>query len=168
MATARGGNVIGGGDFSEDRIVPDIFRAMRAGTPVVLRNPDATRPWQHVLDCLCGYILYAQALALQPDIPSAMNFGPLGSAHVPVRTLAEAMQEALGAPAGWVLAPGPQPREMQALSLDCSLAQQVLGFQDRLIGRRAIDATAQWYLAYSRGSDMRRVTIAAIEEYMTG
>lgn len=166
VATARGGNVIGGGDFSEDRIVPDIFRAMRANTPLLLRNPDATRPWQHVLDCVAGYLAYAQALATRKAIPRAMNFGPLGDAHVPVRQLAEAMQEALGAARGWVHTAGPQPREMQALSLDCALARDTLGFRDRLIGQAAIRATADWYLAYTRGDDMRAHTIGAVEDYL--
>ncbi|MFN8949335.1 MAG: NAD-dependent epimerase/dehydratase family protein, partial [Alphaproteobacteria bacterium] len=75
VATARGGNVIGGGDFSEDRIVPDVFRAMQVGQPIMLRNPGATRPWQHVLDCLTGYLAFTQALVTVPNTPRAMNFG---------------------------------------------------------------------------------------------
>jgi CDP-glucose 4,6-dehydratase len=167
VASARGGNVIGGGDFSEDRIVPDVFRAMRANQPLVLRNPDATRPWQHVLDCLEGYVTYAQELARGRDLPRAMNFGPVGAADVPVRVLAEAMQKALGAASGWVLAEGPQPREMQALALDCAAAQQHLGFRDRLVGLSAITATADWYLAFARGDDMRAYTMKAIEEHLS-
>ena len=166
VGTARGGNVIGGGDFSEDRIVPDIYRAMRRNEPLVLRNPQATRPWQHVLDCLSGYLALAQALATSKDVPRAMNFGPLGEAHVPVRVLAEAMQQALGAAQGWTLAEGPQPREMQALALDCSLARDRLGFTDRLVGADAIRATADWYLAFTRGDDMRAPTLNAIEDYI--
>ena len=165
LATARGGNVIGGGDFSQDRIVPDIWRAMRRNEPVVLRNPAATRPWQHVLDCLCGYLSYAQALANGDAVPRALNFGPRDGA-VPVATLAQAMQEALGAPRGWVLAEGPQPREMQALALDCTQARDILGFRDRLVGAAAIEATAAWYLAHARGEDMRAVTLRAIVDYM--
>ena len=166
VATARGGNVIGGGDFSPDRIVPDIYRAMRAGEPVVLRHPRATRPWQHVLDCLCGYLIFAQSLASGSNPPRALNFGPTGSAETPVAALVEAMQKALGARAGWTLAEGPQPREMQLLSLDCSAAAQALGFADRLTGQAAIDATAQWYLAHARGENMRDVTLRAIRDYM--
>jgi CDP-glucose 4,6-dehydratase len=166
VATARGGNVIGGGDFAEDRLVPDVYRAMRASAPLVLRNPDATRPWQHVLDCVGGYLVYAQALARRELVPRAMNFGPLGDAGVPVRALAEAMQEALGAASGWVSAEGPQHREMQSLSLDCSLARDCLGFRDRLVGNAAIRATADWYLAFARGSDMRAYTSRTIEDHM--
>jgi CDP-glucose 4,6-dehydratase len=165
VATARGGNVIGGGDFSADRIVPDIYRAMKAGEPVVLRNPRATRPWQHVLDCLCGYLIYAEALA-SGGAPRSLNFGPSGDAATDVASLVDAMQNALGAPAGWTLAEGPQPREMQLLSLDCSAARSTLGFADRLVGARAIEATANWYLAFSRDDDMRAATAGAIAEYM--
>jgi len=166
VATARGGNVIGGGDFSEDRIVPDVFRAMQANRPIVLRNPDATRPWQHVLDCLTGYLALAQALVTRPDTPRAMNFGPIADDEVPVRALAEAMQQALGARQGWTLAEGPQPREMKALTLDCSLARDVLGFRDRLAGLDAIRATADWYLAYARGEDMRTRTLNEIRTHL--
>ena len=164
LATARGGNVIGGGDFSEDRIVPDVFRSMQAGVTLELRNPEATRPWQHVMDCLEGYLGFAQALAQGRALPHALNFGPLDAARTPVRLLVEAMQQALGSPNGWTLAQGPQPREMQALSLDCSAARDYLGFTDRLVGLDAIKATADWYLAYVRGDDMRAHMVEVIEE----
>ncbi len=166
LATARGGNVIGGGDFSADRVVPDIYRAMRAGEPVVLRNPGATRPWQHALDCLCGYLIFAETLASDPAAPRALNFGPTGGAEVPVSALVEAMQKAMGARQGWRLAEGPQPREMKLLALDCSAAAKTLGFADRLAGEAAIAATAQWYLALTKGADMRAETLRAIDAYM--
>ena len=165
LATARGGNVIGGGDFSEDRIIPDIFRAMQAAKPLVLRNPEATRPWQHVLDCVAGYLLFAQALATRKDTPRALNFGPMGEAERPVRAVAEAMQAALGMPQGYVLADGPQPREMHSLALDSTAARTTLGFRDRLVGEAAIRASADWYLAFTRGTDMRAFTLAAIKDY---
>lgn len=165
VATARGGNVIGGGDFSEDRIIPDIFRAMRANEPLVLRNPEATRPWQHVLDCTAGYLLYTQALATRQDVPRALNFGPMGEAERPVRAVAEAMQAALGMAQGYVMAQGPQPREMRSLALDSTAARASLGFRDRLVGEAAIRAAADWYLAFTRGADMRAFTLAAIKDY---
>lgn len=167
VATARGGNVIGGGDFSEDRIIPDIFRAMRANEPLVLRNPEATRPWQHVLDCTAGYLLYTQALATRQDVPRALNFGPMGEAERPVRAVAEAMQAALGMAQGYVMAQGPQPREMRSLALDSTAARASLGFRDRLVGEAAIRAAADWYLAYTRGADMRAITRAAIKDYQS-
>ena len=90
LVSARGGNVIGGGDFAVDRIVPDCLRAAIANEPVVLRNPESTRPWQHVLDCLCGYLLFAERLVSAPgETPRAINFGPLSGADIPVATLAE-------------------------------------------------------------------------------
>jgi CDP-glucose 4,6-dehydratase len=166
LATARGGNVIGGGDFSEDRLVPDIYRAMIAGRPLELRNPGATRPWQHVLDCLCGYLVFAEALAKGESPPRALNFGPSGGAETPVSALAEAMQAALGAAKGWTLASGPRPREMRLLALDSAAARRALGFEDRLVGQAAIDETARWYLAHRRGDDMRAETLRAIRAYM--
>ncbi len=165
LATARGGNVIGGGDFSEDRIVPDIWRAQRAGMPLELRNPNATRPWQHVLDCLAGYLAYAEALALKQPVPTSLNFGPLLNHPVPVSALAQAMQQALGGSGEWSQLNGPKMHEMQALALDVTVASEVLGFEDRLVGHAAIAATADWYLAFDRGEDMRALTLRAIEDY---
>ena len=97
LATARSGNVIGGGDFAEDRIGPDCVRAALAGVPVVLRHPRSTRPWQHVLDCLCGYLLFAEHLAQAPETaPRTLNFGPEPGDDMPVAAFAEAMLAALG------------------------------------------------------------------------
>ena len=166
LGTARGGNVIGGGDFSADRIVPDVWRAMARGQPVELRYPKATRPWQHVLDCLAGYLSYAQALAEGKAMPPSLNFGPAPASELPVAALVDAMQKALGAKQGWVPAPGQHPREMQALALDSSRARNLLGWQERLAGAAAIDATADWYLRLQRGEDMRAVTERSIEDYV--
>ena len=105
LASARAGNVIGGGDFAADRIIPDIFRSFQAGEPVMLRYPQSTRPWQHVLDCLNGYLLYAEHLCGDGEMPLALNFGPDG-APVAVATLVETMQAALGATQGWRLEAG--------------------------------------------------------------
>jgi CDP-glucose 4,6-dehydratase len=167
VATARGGNVIGGGDFSQDRIVPDIWRAMKQGVPIKVRYPDATRPWQHVLDCIAGYICFTQALAERRTALRALNFGSDENEPLTVADLVGEMQAALGAPNGWVLDEGPKPREMQALSLDCSQARSELGWRNRLPGRAALTATAQWYLALERNEDMRAVTMRAIEEYQS-
>jgi CDP-glucose 4,6-dehydratase len=165
VATARGGNVIGGGDFSVDRIIPDVWRALCRGAPLKLRNPDATRPWQHVLDCVAGYLLYAEALARDPEAPRALNFGPEPGAEVTVATLVETMQKALGAKSNWERDEGPHPREMRLLALDSKRARQVLGWRDLLPGRAAIGATAEWYKAFAAGADMRAHTFRAIEDY---
>jgi CDP-glucose 4,6-dehydratase len=165
VGTARGGNVIGGGDFAADRIVPDIFRAMVAGRELVLRHPAATRPWQHVLDCVGGYLAYAQALAQRNDVPRALNFGP-GGVSITVAALASAMQEALHAKAGWRVVASDDAPEMAALALDSTLARSALGWSDRLSGEAAIRATADWYLALARGDDVADVTRRCIEEFL--
>jgi CDP-glucose 4,6-dehydratase len=166
VATARGGNVIGGGDFAADRIVPDIFRAMVGGVELVLRHPAATRPWQHVLDCGAGYLAYAQALAQGRDLPRALNFGPSGGAPITVAALASAMQEALGARPGWRVVASHDAPEMATLALDSTLARHSLGWSDQLAGEAAVRATADWYLALSRGDDMAKVTRRSIAEFL--
>lgn len=165
IATARGGNVIGGGDFAPWRLVPDAVRAARAGTPLTLRNPDAMRPWQHVLDCLCGYFSYLAALTSDRPLPNSLNFGPRLRHHATVAELAAAMQNALGAVQGWTHAPDPTARETQALAIDSRLARRVLGWSDRVSGRRMIATTAAWYQAWARGADMRVVSRRQIEKY---
>jgi len=166
VGTARGGNVIGGGDFATDRIVPDIYRAMAGGHELVLRYPEATRPWQHVLDCIAGYLVYAQALTQGRDVPRALNFGPGQCAQVPVATLAAAMQEALGIKPGWRVARSDDAPEMTTLALDSTLARQSLGWSDCLVGEAAIRATADWYLAFVQRSDMAKFTMRSIEDYL--
>ncbi|HKP78025.1 MAG TPA: CDP-glucose 4,6-dehydratase, partial [Phenylobacterium sp.] len=127
VGTARGGNVIGGGDFSRDRLVADIVRAARGGEPVVLRHPEATRPWQHVLDCLAGYFAHLEALATNPATPRALNFGPKpGGPQVSVGELATLGVEALGGQP-WRHEPDPQSIEAKSLAIDASLAKRVLG-----------------------------------------
>jgi CDP-glucose 4,6-dehydratase len=164
-ATARGGNVIGGGDFSEDRIVPDIWRAHQANETLVLRYPDATRPWQHVLDCLCGYLVYAEHLAKGDVDEPAMNFGPGEAKGLAVRELVTAMQGAIGARERWVQAEGPQPKEMPTLALSCEKAEQLLGWRSRLDARQTIDWTAEWYKALAAGEDATRITLDQIKRY---
>lgn len=163
-ATARGGNVIGGGDFSDDRIVPDIWRAHQTNQAVVLRYPNATRPWQHVLDCLCGYLVYAEHLA-KGEFEPAMNFGPRERKGLAVRELVTAMQGAIDAREAWTQADGPQPKEMPALALSCEKAEQVLGWRSRLDARQAIDWTAEWYKAFAAGEDVGRITLDQIKRY---
>jgi CDP-glucose 4,6-dehydratase len=165
VATARGGNVIGGGDFSADRVVPDIWRALKRGEPIRLRHPHATRPWQHALDCIAGYLCFTQALAERRVDVRALNFGPADTDQLSVAELVESMQSALGTAYGWVIDEGPKPREMQTLALDSRLARTLLGWREALPGRKAIAATAAWYLALERHEDMRAVSRRAFEEY---
>jgi CDP-glucose 4,6-dehydratase len=167
LATARAGNVIGGGDWSEDRLVPDILRASQENRPVELRYPHATRPWQHVLDSLSGYFLYLERLAIgAAQLPRSLNFGPrCDSDAMSVAELAEALQRSLGAGRGWVRAEGDHPTEMGALALDSRRAAESLGWRARLATREAVAWTSSWYSAFHKGADMRRLSAEQIERY---
>lgn len=166
VATARGGNVIGGGDFSQDRIVPDVWRAARAGEPVILRNPNAARPWQHVLDCLSGYFSFVRGLDDRLDLPTALNFGPPhDSAPLTVAELASAVQSALGAGEKWRPANDAGPREMTTLEIDSSRARAVLGWSDHLSGHLSVEWLSEWYRALNTGKDMRQTTLSQIAAY---
>jgi len=166
LATARGGNVIGGGDFSRDRIVADIVRAARGQEQVVLRHPEATRPWQHVLDCVAGYLAYLQALATDPAAPRAMNFGPKpGGREVTVGELASLGVEALGA-RPWRHESDPASIEARSLAIDASLARRALGFESRLDAPAAVALTMDWYRRQANGEaalDLCRGEIADYE-----
>lgn len=166
IATARGGNVIGGGDFSEDRIVPDIVRAAGRETPLVLRSPGATRPWQHVLDCLAGYLVFAELLYADKSAPEALNIGPDPASPITVADLADALLPALGAKHPWQLDPAAAeaPREMHHLSLDPTRAR-ALGIADRLAGQKALTETARWYRDLAQGADARALTEGQIAAY---
>ncbi len=165
LATARGGNVIGGGDFSRDRLVADIVRAARADEPVILRHPEATRPWQHVLDCVAGYLTHLQALATDPDTPRALNFGPRpGGPEVTVGELATLGVEALGA-RPWRHEPDPASIEAKSLAIDASLARRTLGFESRLDAPHAVALTMDWYAAQASGRDARALCEAQLADY---
>lgn len=164
LATVRGGNVIGGGDFSEDRLIPDILRAIAAGQPVVLRHPEATRPWQHVLDCLSGYFVYAEALATG-EVPLAMNIGPdpeLG--ETTVLEAAEVMMELLDGP-GIRHEPVEGSIEATSLGLDPGLAARTLGWLPRLQGRPALEWSADWYAGWRAGKDPQAMALAQITQF---
>jgi CDP-glucose 4,6-dehydratase len=154
MATARAGNVIGGGDFALERLVPDLVRAERSGSPLVLRSPDATRPFQHVLDVLRGYLLLAQALAADSPVPQALNFGPQ-DAELRVRDLIGHWEAATGRAVRWETAGAPVIVEQRRLALDSSLAHRVLGWSPCYDTPGAIARTAQWYAAWAGGVDLR-------------
>jgi CDP-glucose 4,6-dehydratase len=165
VATARGGNVIGGGDVSPDRLVSDIVRAARRGEPVALRHPEATRPWQHVLDCVAGYLVYAEALVRDPATPRALNFGPkAGGAEITVGELATMAVEALGAKP-WLHEPDPNSIEAKALSIDTALAKRRLSFESRLDGREAVAWTMAWHRRQAAGEDALALCHEQIEDY---
>lgn len=167
VATARAGNVIGGGDWSEDRLVPDIWRALHSGRAIRLRYPQATRPWQHVLESLSGYFRYLELLADQPEaLPRALNFGPTGDAEVvPVSQLVERLQEELGVEKGWVQEEGEFPPEKKVLALDSSAAVERLGWAPRLSTGETLQWTADWYRRFDDGEDARTLTLSQIAAY---
>lgn len=167
LATARGGNVIGGGDYSRDRLTADIVRAAARQETTVLRHPESTRPWQHVLDCVAGYLTYLQALAETPSTPHAMNFGPKpGGAEITVGELATAALEALGAKP-WRHEPDPASIEARSLAIDASRARQVLGFESRLDAPTAVAWTMEWYGRQAHGGQALLLCHEQIERYET-
>lgn len=167
LATARAGNVIGGGDWAKDRLVPDVVRALVAGEPIRLRYPDAVRPWQHVLEPLGGYLAYAQALTERGGdaLPDALNIGPDPADFARVAELAEELGAAFGLDESWRQAPGEWEPEASLLTLDSTLAADSIGWRPRLARRQAVDWTAAWYRAEREGMDMRRFTLDQIAAY---
>jgi CDP-glucose 4,6-dehydratase len=166
LATARGGNVIGGGDWSADRLVPDVWRALHAGRALQLRYPAATRPWQHVLDCLSGYFCFLEALANSPEAPRALNFGPApDDAAVTVADVAEVMGAALGLERPWEMAPGTHPKEAPALALDSAAAAASLGWYPHLSGAEALSWTADWYRRFDASTPARALSLAQLSAY---
>jgi CDP-glucose 4,6-dehydratase len=165
VATARAGNVIGGGDWAADRLVPDLVRALEARRPLALRQPDSTRPWQHVLDPVAGYLMLAERLAEGKALPDALNFGPAPESTLPARVLVERLSEALGHRPDWRPAPRLEIPEKPVLTLDAGLAERTLGWRPRLGIAEAIAWTAEWYVAHRDGGDVAALTDRQIERY---
>lgn len=166
IATARAGNVIGGGDRAADRLVPDCIRAFAAGRAVRVRRPDATRPWQHVLEPLCGYLLLAEDLCRgREDIASAWNFGPPASDIRPVAEVVALLAASWGDGAGWTADPGPHPHEAGALAVDAARAEAVLGWCPRLDLATALEWTARWYKRAAAGEHPAALVAADLERY---
>jgi len=165
LASARAGNVIGGGDWGEDRLVPDIMRAALAGVRVRVRNPNSIRPWQHVLNPLSGYLVLAQALWDQPGHAAGWNFGPPEEDARPVGWLVQRLSELWPGELQWTLDEGSHPHEARYLKLDSSRARARLGWRPLLGLDTALGATADWYRQLRDGGDMRRVTAGQIEAF---
>jgi CDP-glucose 4,6-dehydratase len=170
LATARAGNVIGGGDWSSDRLLPDLVRGFLSGQPVGIRNPHAIRPWQHVLEPLHGYILLAEKLLTSQrnhaaHYATAYNFGPADADARPVAWIAEQMTAFWGNGASWVLDKAPTPHEAGYLKLDSSRAHADLGWHPQLDLQQALELLVGWYRAWQIGSDMHTVTLTQIEQY---
>jgi CDP-glucose 4,6-dehydratase len=166
LATARAGNVIGGGDWSADRLIPDCMRALQSGTPVSLRYPDAIRPWQHVLEPLSGYLRLAQALIEDPGAaPPAVNFGPNPASFCMVREVVDAFSARFGGRPGWQRDAGEHPQEAAVLTLSSALAQSSLGWHPKLDVAASLAWTADWYRAHTAGENMLTFSRAQIAQY---
>lgn len=168
VATVRAGNVIGGGDWSKDRLIPDLIRALSSGALLHIRNPRAVRPWQHILEPLRGYLQLAQALWRQ-ETPAkdfgGWNFGPRLEDCCTVEDVLEKAGRLWGGNFRWTFDRGTHPHETTLLKLDCSKAYQYLNWQPAINLEVAIDWTLNWYKAQSEGSEMRSLSLAQIKSY---
>jgi CDP-glucose 4,6-dehydratase len=167
LATARAGNVIGGGDWSTDRLIPDLIRGFLSGSPVLIRHPHAVRPWQHVLEPLHGYLLLAEHLLSDVPAPyaTAFNFGPPDSDAQPVSFIADHLAAAFGPPAAWQLDSAPTPHEAHYLRLDATRARTRLAWRPSFTLPTALDWTMDWYQAWRVGEDMHAFTLRQISVY---
>ena len=166
VATARSGNVIGGGDWSPFRIGHDLVKACEAGTPVALRYPQAVRPWQHVLDPLAGYLMLAQSMLLDPArAPAALNFAPDAESFRSVCDLVQAFTARWGGRPGWRFDTDEHPHEASLLTLDASRARSLLGWRPLLSFDEAVTWTADWYRAFWNGDDVALVTRQQIDAF---
>lgn len=166
LASARAGNVIGGGDWAVDRLIPDIMRALIKNEPIKLRNPQSTRPWQHVLEPLSGYLLLAERLYEQPSLfAEAWNFGPDERDIQPVRWIAEYLVQQWGDQAEWMHEQSDSLHEAKILSLDCSKAKTQLKWQPRWNLELSLKNTVEWYQAYQMKKNLRELTLEQIERF---
>jgi CDP-glucose 4,6-dehydratase len=165
LATARAGNVIGGGDWATDRLLPDFLRALDAGETLTIRSPGAIRPWQHVLEPLSGYLALAEALVTTgAQAAEAWNFGPVDDDARQVGWILDRLSTRIPE-LRWQLDASPQPHEANYLKLDSSKARARLGWVPRWRLGKALDMTVGWHRAWRQGSDMRAVSLAQIAEY---
>ncbi len=165
VASARAGNVIGGGDWATDRLVADIMRAALANEPVYVRNPLSIRPWQHVLCPLSGYLILAQALWNSPEHASGWNFGPAGDDARPVSWIVQRITERWPGHPGWVHDGGPHAPEARSLNLDSSRARMRLGWRPAWGLGQALEAVVYWYQRLREEKDMRAVSLEQIDAY---
>lgn len=165
VASVRAGNVIGGGDWGTEKLIPDLVRAFSQGEPALIRCPEATRPWQHALDALHGYMLLAERLWSDPSFADAWNFGPLDDDTQPVTWIVERMTELWGDGARWEHDSQPAPHEASLLQLDSHKARSRLGWTPQLNLQTALAWTVEWYKENHIGRDMRAVTLKQIEQY---
>jgi CDP-glucose 4,6-dehydratase len=165
IASARAGNVFGGGDWGEDRLLPDIFRAALSDAPIRIRNPESIRPWQHVLNPLSGYLLLAQRAWADPTVARGWNFGPADADARAVGWLVERLGTLWDGPLHWEIDPGPHPHEAAWLKLDSALARTRLGWAPGWDLETGLRHTVAWYQALREGADVRTTTVAQIEGF---
>jgi len=165
LGSARAGNVIGGGDWGEDRLIPDIMRGALEGAPIPIRRPDAIRPWQHVLNPLSGYLRLAEALHADPAVQGGWNFGPAFDDARSVAWIADRLTELWPGELRWDVDPGPHPHEAAHLTLDSAKAREQLGWAPAWDLDDALASIVGWYEALRAGDDMRAVTLAQIEAF---
>jgi CDP-glucose 4,6-dehydratase len=169
IATARAGNVIGGGDWAADRLVPDIMRAIAAGEVVNIRSPQAIRPWQHVLEPLAGYLLLAEQLYDQGDaFAEAWNFGPSDNDARPVSWIVDYLTSKWKPAGNWAIDPAQQPHEAHYLKLDSSKARERLNWAPRWQLEQALERILSWQQAFIDGQDMRASSLRDISDYLQG
>jgi CDP-glucose 4,6-dehydratase len=166
IASARAGNVIGGGDWSEGRLIPDALNAFQAEKHLMLRNPLATRPWQHVLEPLSGYLVLAQALYEKGDVfASAWNFGPGDEDARSVQDVVNLLISRWDGQASWKQEGEEQPHEAHFLKLDCSKAKQLLGWAPKWSLEVAIEKIVEWQKAFQSSSNMKKITLEQIDQF---
>lgn len=168
LASARAGNVIGGGDWAENRLVPDMMRGFLSGGEIVIRNPEAIRPWQHVLEPLSGYILLAEKLWKNKELSGAWNFGPDEKDVQPVGYIADYLKQFWPSHKIDIKSNQQFGHEAGILKLDISKAKNLLHWRPKLNLSQALDFTSDWYSAYQAGKDMRAFTLVQIESYSHG
>jgi len=166
IASARAGNVIGGGDWSEDRLIPDAIKAFEAKEVLMIRNPLATRPWQHVLEPLSGYLVLAQALYQDgAEFDGPWNFGPRDEDARPVTEVINLLIKNWGSTAAWQQDRSEQPHEAHSLKLDCTKAREYLSWVPKWGLERAMQNITDWYHAYQRDENMQQVSLQHITQY---
>ena len=165
ISSARAGNVIGGGDWGADRLVPDIIRAFLDDRPALIRFPNAVRPWQHVLEPLNGYLMLAEKMWGGSEFSTAWNFGPDDSDAKSVARMADSLTHLWGKGASWVKDSNQHPHEANYLKLDCSKAKNLLNWMPKLYIETALKWVVRWYRAFQNGQDMRQFTESEIERY---
>jgi CDP-glucose 4,6-dehydratase len=166
IASVRAGNVIGGGDWADDRLIPDIFKSFQEKKPVLIRNPDAIRPWQHVLEPLSGYLLLLERLYIEGNkFADGWNFGPKNDDVKPVNEIVEYLIEKWGHKEGYIKDISVQPHEAQLLRLDISKAKDKLGWEPKWDLYKSLDSIVDWYKALLNNKDIRALTLNQINQF---